>query len=78
MDFITVTEQIKYFLNSDIFLFSDNNKWNGMMPLIQEFIVVQNELISNKKDKNNISNKIVGLIVSENMIIQNGLKLIKK
>jgi hypothetical protein len=65
-------------LNSDIFLFSDNNKWNGMMPLIQEFIVFQNELISNKKDKNNISNKIVGLIVSENMIIQNGLKLIKK
>ena len=49
-----------------------------MMPLIQEFIVFQNELISNKKDKNNISNKIVGLIVSENMIIQNGLKLIKK
>ena len=78
VDFITVTEQIKYFLNSDIFLFSDNNKWNGMMPLIQEFIVVQNELISNKKDKNNISNKIVGLIVSENMTIQNDLKLIKK
>ena len=49
-----------------------------MMPLIQEFIVVQNELISNKKDKNNISNKIVGLIVSENMTIQNDLKLIKK
>ena len=49
-----------------------------MMPLIQEFIVFQNELISNKKDKNNISNKIVGLIVSENMTIQNGLKLIKK
>ena len=78
VDFISVREQIKYFLNSDIFLFSDNNKWNGMMPLIQEFIVVQNELISNKKDKNNISNKIVGLIVSENISVQNDLKFIKK
>ena len=78
VDFITVREQIRYFLNSDIFLFSDNNKLNGMMPLIQEFIVVQNELISNIKDKNNISNKIVGLIVSENITIQNDLKFIKK
>ena len=78
LDFITVREQIRYFLNSDIFLFSDNNKLNGMMPLIQEFIVVQNELISNIKDKNNISNKIVGLIVSENITIQNDLKFIKK
>ncbi len=49
-----------------------------MMPLIQEFIIVQNEIISNKLEKNNSFNKIVGLIVSENLIIQEDLKLIKK
>ena len=78
VDFITVKEQIKNFFNSDIFLFSDINIWNGMKPLIQEFIIIQNEIISNKNDKNNSSNKIVGLIVDENMAIQEELKLIKK
>ena len=78
VDFISVKEQIKYFLNSDIFLFSDINLWNGMKPYIQEFIIVQHELIITKKDKNNSFNKIVGLIVNENMIIQDDLKIIKK
>ena len=51
-----------------------------MKPLMQEFIIVQDELISNKSDKSdeNINNKIVGLIVNENMVIQEDLKLIKK
>ena len=80
IDFMNVKEQIKYFLNADIFLFSDINIWNGMKPLMQEFIIVQDELISNKSDKSdeNINNKIVGLIVNENMVIQEDLKLIKK
>ena len=78
VDFISVKDQIKYFSNCDIFLFSDINIWNGMKPLIQEFILVQNELMINKSDKNTIIDKIIGLIVSENMIIQEDLKIIKK
>ena len=38
-----------------------------MMPLIQEFIIVQNEIISTKTEKDNSFNKIVGLIVGENL-----------
>ena len=77
---MNVKEQIKYFLNADIFLFSDINIWNGMKPLMQEFIIVQDEFISIKvhKSDENINNKIVGLIVNENMVIQEDLKLIKK
>ena len=78
IDFLSVKDQLKYFFNSDIFLFSDINIWNGMKPLIQEFIIVQNELISNNVDKSNSTNKIVGLIVSENMNTQEELKIIKK
>ena len=78
VDFISVREQIKYFCNSDIFLFSDINVWNGMRPLIQEFINIQNEIIVNKNDKNNSTNKIIGLIVNENLAIQEDMKIIKK
>ena len=78
VDFISVKEQIRCFSDSDIFLLSDNNIWSGMMPLIQEFIIVQNEIINNKLERNNSFNKIVGLIVSENLIIQEDLKFIKK
>ena len=78
VDFITVKDQIKNFFNCDIFLFSDLNIWNGMKPLIQEFIIIQNEILLNRADKNNVSNKIVGLIVNENMTIQEELKLIKR
>ena len=49
-----------------------------MEPLIQEFIIVQNDLIMNKNDKNNSTNKIAGLIVVENMTIQEDMKIIKK
>ena len=116
VDFISVKEQIKYFINSDIFLYTDCNLWNGMRTLMQEFIIVQNELISNKskinnddnidevnKNKNNINtnnintnnnnntnnksikinnneinNKIVGLIVSQNILVPEELKFIQK
>lgn len=49
-----------------------------MMPLIQEFIIVQNEIISTKTEKDNSFNKIVGLIVGENLTVQENLKFIKK
>ena len=78
VDFITVKDQIKNFFNCDVFLFSDLNIWNGMKPLIQEFIIIQNEILLNRTDKNNVSNKIVGLIVNENMTIQEELKLTKR
>ena len=78
VDFLSVKEQLKYFFNTDIFFLSDINIWNGMEPFIQEFIIVQNDLIMNKYDKNSSSNKIVGLIVSENMIIPENLKIIKR
>lgn len=67
VDFTSIKDQIKYFSNYDIFLFSDSNIWSGMMPLIQEFIIVQNEIISTKTEKDNSFNKIVGLIVGENL-----------
>ena len=97
VDFISVKDQIKYFINADIFLFSDVKLWNGMRTLIQEFIIVQTEIISNKninkdnekleikKLKDNMKekkiencNKNIGLIVSQNMIVPEELKLIVK
>lgn len=62
VDFISVKEQIRYFIKSDIFLFTDNNLWNGMRTLMQEFIIVQNEIISNKA----ISNDIDDIIKNKN------------
>ena len=101
VNFISVKEQIKYFLNTDIFLFTDVSLWNGMRTLIQEFIIVQNEIILKNKTKENenndeikilkenmnvninenkyeINDKIIGLIVSENIIVPEELKLIVK
>jgi hypothetical protein len=57
IDFLPVKEQIKYFINADIFLFSDINLWNGMRTIMQEFIIVQNEIFFNKiNNKTNILN----------------------
>ena len=57
IDFLPVKEQIKYFINADIFLFSDINLWNGMRTIIQEFIIVQNEIFFSKiNNKTNILN----------------------
>ena len=51
--FISVKDQVKYFQNTDIFLFTDLSLWNGMMTLIEEFIVVQYEIISKNHPKEN-------------------------
>ena len=71
VELISPLEQIKYFLNADIFLFSNNSIFNGMKPLILEFIIAQNELIINK------IKKIFGLIVSDKIKIPKDLGLIK-
>ena len=84
VDFIIVKEQINYFMNTDIFLFTDNNLWNGTRTLLQEFIIVQNELITSNLQKNNnnentcTNNKIVGLIVGQNIVVPEELKTIIK
>ena len=102
VNFISIKEQIKYFINTDIFLFSDINLWNSTRTLIQEFIILQNEIILNKNkikenenidkikllkynmigyinyNKSKINNKIIGLIVNENLNVPEGLKLITK
>ena len=102
VNIISIKEQFNYFINTDIFLFNDINLWNGTRTLMQEFIIIQNEIILNKNkikenekidnikllkynmngdinyNKSKINNKIIGLIVSENMVVPEGLKLITK
>ena len=103
VSFIPVKDQIKYFFNTDIFLLSDISLWNGMRTLVEEFIIVQNEIISKNKSKENekidtikifkdningnnnnneskceVNEKMIGLIISENMIVPEEFKLISK
>ena len=47
VEFISVKEQIKYFINANIFLFTDINLSIGTRTLIQEFIAVKTEMLSN-------------------------------
>ena len=75
VDFISVEDQISYFMNTNIFFFTDINLWNGTRTYIQEYIVIQNEIINSNNNKNNI---IVGLIVGQNIVVPEELKTIMK
>ena len=74
VEFLSVPVQICHFISTDIFLLSDMNIINGMKPLIQEFILVQKELI----DKNSSLNKPKGILIGENITTKENLNLIQK
>ena len=74
VDFLSVSDQIKYLKNANIFLYTDINLYNYMRTLCQEFLVIQNDSLSSEETKN----KIIGVIINKNLLIPEEIKSVIK
>ena len=74
VDFFSVSDQIKYLKNANIFLYTDINLYNCMRTLCQEFLFIKNDSLSSEESKN----KKNGIIVKENLLIPEEIKSVIK